>query len=108
VTSASDIHAALVETFGRDAITGENMEAIDPWVEIAPGSIVAVCEFLRDDERFLFDHLNNLCGVDYLQPDAKKAKTFDHPPPRRGCLPPLQLHSQAPHYAEGSASPLGR
>lgn len=80
MTSASDIHAALVETFGRDAITGENMEAIDPWLEISPGSIVAVCEFLRDDERFLFDHLNNLCGVDYLQPDAKKAKTFDHPP----------------------------
>ncbi len=26
------------------------------------------------------DHLNNLCGVDYLQPDPKKAAKFGHEP----------------------------
>jgi NADH-quinone oxidoreductase subunit C len=80
VTSASDIHDALAETLGNEAITGSNFEATDPWIEVAPGSIVAACEFLRDDPGLLFDHLNDLCGVDYLQPDPKKAKTFEHKP----------------------------
>ena len=61
---ASDIQQALKEEFGSEAISGANLEAIDPWIEVAPGSIVAVSTFLRDDERFLFDHLNNLCGSD--------------------------------------------
>jgi NADH-quinone oxidoreductase subunit C len=80
MSSAPDIHETLVETFGRDAITGNNLEAIDPWVEVAAGSIVEVATFLRDDPELLFDHLNDLCGVDYLQPDPKKAKTFEHSP----------------------------
>ncbi len=78
--SAPEIHDALFETFGRDAITGKNLEAIDPWVEVSPASIVKVSEFLRDDPGLLFEHLNDLCGVDYLQPDPKKAKTFEHSP----------------------------
>ena len=78
--SAQDIHDALLERFGRDGITGKNLEAIDPWVEVSPSSIVEVSEFLRDDPELLFDHLNDLCGVDYLQPDPKKAKTFKHSP----------------------------
>ena len=80
MTGASDIQQALKEEFGNEAISGANLEAIDPWIEVAPGSIVAVSTFLRDDERFLFDHLNNLCGSDYLQPDPKKAKSFEHEP----------------------------
>jgi len=31
-----------------------------------------------DDERLQFDHLQNLCAVDWLEPDPKKAKKFDH------------------------------
>ena len=27
-----------------------------------------------------FEHLNNLCGVDYYEPDPKKSKSFDHEP----------------------------
>lgn len=78
--NASEIHQALLDQFDATTITGANLEAIDPWIEIAAESIVAVATTLRDDERFAFDHLNNLCGVDYLQPDPKKAKTFTQEP----------------------------
>lgn len=45
---------------------------------IAAGGVVAldrlveVCRFLRDDPRLRFDLLNDVCGVDYLEPDPKK------------------------------------
>jgi len=78
--NAEEIHQLLVNQFGNAKITGANQTAIDPWIEVAPAAIVEVARFLRDDERLRMDHLNNLCGVDYLQPDAKKAAKFGHEP----------------------------
>lgn len=78
--TAADILNLLIAEFGEEKITGSNLEAVDPWVEVAPDAIVDVSEFLHTDERLLFDHLQNLCAVDYLQPDPKKAKNFDHDP----------------------------
>jgi NADH-quinone oxidoreductase subunit C len=78
--NAAEIHDLLRKQFGAEKIVGANMTAIDPWVEVAPASIVEVSTFLRDDARLQMDHLNNLCGVDYLQPDAKKAAKFGHEP----------------------------
>lgn len=75
-----EIHSVLQTEFGADAISGNNFEARDPWIEVAPADILKVCFFLRDDERLQFDALNNLSGVDYLEPDAKKAKKFPHDP----------------------------
>ena len=78
--NVSEIHTLLVEQFGESKVTGIQSEAVDPWVEIAPEALVEVARFLRDDDRLQFDHLNNLTGVDYLEPDPKKAKKFDHEP----------------------------
>lgn len=78
--NAEEIHQALVERFGPVRIVGAQMAASDPWIEVAPGAIAEVCRFLRDDPRFVMDHLNNLCGVDYFQPDPKKAAKFGHEP----------------------------
>ncbi len=75
-----EIHQLLVDEFGSDAILALVTDRIDPWIEVAPSSIVDVSVFLHDDDRLRFEHLNNLCGVDYLEPDAKKAKTFEHEP----------------------------
>jgi NADH-quinone oxidoreductase subunit C len=75
-----EIHRILLEEFGSEAIVGVNLEAKDPWIEVAPGSIVEVAKFLKEDERLDFKHLNNLCGVDYLEPDPKKAAKFGHDP----------------------------
>jgi NADH-quinone oxidoreductase subunit C len=78
--NAQEIHQLLVDRFGQDKIVGANLTATDPWVEVAPAAILEVAKFLRDDERLRFEHLNDLCGVDYFQPDAKKAAKYGHEP----------------------------
>ncbi len=40
---------------------------------VEPARLVEVCTFLRDDPRTRFDILNDISGVDYLEPDAKRA-----------------------------------
>lgn len=62
----------LKKQFGN-LITGANLEAIDPWVEVAPQGIVEVCQFLRDDRDCRFELLNCITCVDYFEPDPKKA-----------------------------------
>ncbi len=76
----TEIHTLLIDEFGPEAIVGLEAEAIDPWIEVAPQAIAEVSAFLKHDERLGFDHLNNLCGVDYLEPDPKKQKKFEHEP----------------------------
>lgn len=75
----SEIHRLLVDRFG-DRITGLNTEATDPWIEVAPEAWAEVALTLRDDESLLFDSLTNFTGVDYCEPDAKKAAKFGHDP----------------------------
>ena len=78
--TAEEIYRLLQEQFGEEKIPGANLEARDPWIEVAPEAIREVATFLRDDPRLLFEHLNNLCGVDYFPPDPKKAAKFEHEP----------------------------
>jgi NADH-quinone oxidoreductase subunit C len=77
--TTADIHQLLAGEFGEQ-ITGLNLEAKDPWIEVAPEALHEVAEFLKADDRLQFDHLNNLCGVDYCEPAEKKAKKFGHEP----------------------------
>jgi NADH-quinone oxidoreductase subunit C len=74
------IHALLLEKFGEAAVGTEPHKAIDPWIQVSPASLIAVATFLRDDPRLQFNHLNDLCGVDYFEPDAKKAAKFQYEP----------------------------
>ena len=74
------IHSILLERFGEAVVGSQTFKAIDPWIQVAAASIAEVCTFLRDDSRLQFNHLNDLCGVDYLEPDAKKAAKFGHEP----------------------------
>ena len=70
---AGSLIADLKKKFG-DKITGENLEAIDPWIEVSPEGLVEVCEFLKGDSKLNFDMLNCITVVDYCEPDPKKAK----------------------------------
>jgi NADH-quinone oxidoreductase subunit C len=70
--SPTDTITAVQEALGP-AITAAKPDAIDPFVVVDPARLVDVCTFLRDDPRFRFDLLNDITGVDYLEPDAKKA-----------------------------------
>jgi NADH-quinone oxidoreductase subunit C len=69
---SAEIIAILEEKFGS-RIKSKNLEAKDPFVVVEPTDLLEVCRFLRDDSRLAFDMLNCISGVDYLEPDAKKA-----------------------------------
>src|SRR5579871_4587642 len=65
--------AAALETKFDSRIQSKNLEAIDPFVVVASSDLLDICRFLKEDERLLFDILNCISGVDYLEPDPKKA-----------------------------------
>jgi NADH-quinone oxidoreductase subunit C len=60
-------------------ITGHNLTAIDPWIEVALDQLLAVARYLRDEPDLRFN-LNCVSGVDYFEPDAKKAAKNDWQP----------------------------
>ena len=63
-----------------EKITGANLEAMDPWIEVATDGLLKVATFLRDDESLCFDMLNCITMVDYFEPDPKKAAKADFEP----------------------------
>lgn len=79
----SEIIALLDAQFGA-AIRSRHPEALDPFVVVDPARLVDVCIFLRDDPRLRFEILNDISGVDYLEPDPKKA-------PKAGFEPHLEV-----------------
>src|SRR5262245_16200165 len=80
---AEETVAALEAKFGNK-IKSNKLDALDPFVVIEPPDLVAVCRFLRDDPRLKFEFLNCITGVDYLEPDPKKA-------PKAGFEPHLEV-----------------
>lgn len=71
MTSAAII-AALDAKFGSK-IVSKNETAIDPFVVVAPADLLAVASFLKSEPDLKFDILSCISGVDYLEPDPKKA-----------------------------------
>jgi NADH-quinone oxidoreductase subunit C len=69
---ADEITAALESKFG-DRIRSKKLDALDPFVVVDAADLVEVASFLRDDPRLKFGMLNCVSGVDYFEPDAKKA-----------------------------------
>jgi NADH-quinone oxidoreductase subunit C len=69
----------LKTKFGA-AIVGENLTAIDPWIEVAPEGLVEVCRYLRDDAKLRFDFLSCVTAVDYFHTDEKKAEKSEWEP----------------------------
>jgi NADH-quinone oxidoreductase subunit C len=62
----------LQARFG-DGVLGADTAAMDPWLELSPGVLAPVCEFLRDEPRLQFNMLNCITGVDYFHNDPKKS-----------------------------------
>src|SRR5262245_30738362 len=62
----------LQQRFGA-GITGSNLQAIDPWIEVAPQALPEVGRYLRDEADLRFNLLNCITVVDYFEPDPKKA-----------------------------------
>ena len=76
---APALREKLQERFGP-AIVGSNLEAIDPWIEVAAERLPEVCRYLRDEPDLRFNLLNCVSGVDYFQPDPKKAAKTEWQP----------------------------
>jgi NADH-quinone oxidoreductase subunit C len=65
--------ASLVEQQLPGKVKSKGLEAIDPFIVVEPADLAAVMRFLKEDARLRFDFLHNISGVDYLEPDPKKA-----------------------------------
>ena len=68
----AEIIAALKDRFGTK-VKSEKTDTIDAFVVVDPADLHDVCRFLKGDQRLAFDMLANISGVDYLEPDPKKA-----------------------------------
>src|SRR5437899_7116950 len=68
----ANIVAVLEQKFA-ERIKSKKLDAIDPFVQVEPANLLEVCLFLRDDPRLRFEFLSDISGVDYLEPDPKKA-----------------------------------
>lgn len=75
-----DIHQKLLDRFGPQVIRELKADARDPWIVVAAESIVDVGRVLKEDPQFAFDHLCDLTGVDYFEPDPKLAGKFPYEP----------------------------
>ena len=67
---------SFAETVGSacpGAVVGSNLEALDPWLEIAPERIAEVCRWLKSASEPRFDALECITAVDWFEPDPKKA-----------------------------------
>jgi NADH-quinone oxidoreductase subunit C len=73
------IHERLAGRFGP-AIVGSDFAAVDPWIEVAAEALGDVCLYLRDEPDLRFDMLHCVTGVDYCEPDPKKAAAVDWQP----------------------------
>jgi NADH-quinone oxidoreductase subunit C len=81
--TAADV-AALVQSEFGSAVTGVALAGPDLSVSVEAAQLVEVCTFLKNDPRLRFEMLNDVSGVDYLEPDPKKA-------PKAGFDPHLEV-----------------
>src|SRR5262245_28480794 len=70
--TATEIIAVLEAEFG-DRIKEKKADAIDPYVVVDPADLLDVCRYLKNNSSLKFEMLNCISGVDYLEPDPKKA-----------------------------------
>ncbi len=61
-----------------------------------PTGLVEVCRYLRDEPDLRFDMLNCITGVDYFEPDPKKAAKADWAAAPGGGLSPVE-HAATSH-----------
>jgi NADH-quinone oxidoreductase subunit C len=89
--TAADIISALEAKF-PGKIKTKKADAMDPFIVVEPADLIEVCRYLRDDPRLRFELLNSISGVDYFEPDAKKA-------PKAGFEPHIEVVYHLSSYA---------
>ncbi len=61
---------------------------------MTPAGLPALCLYLRDEPDLRFNLLNCISGVDYFEPDPKKAAKAGFEPHTGGGLSPVELAAQ--------------
>ncbi|MEO1991472.1 MAG: NADH-quinone oxidoreductase subunit C [Pirellulales bacterium] len=56
-----------------EGIVGQNLDAIDPWVEVSADRLVSICRWLKEESPVAFDSVQCITAVDWFQSDPKKA-----------------------------------
>ena len=69
--TSADIVQNLETKFGPK-IKVKKLDAIDPFVVVAPADLVEICQYPARRPQSSFRVLNCISGVDYLEPDPKK------------------------------------
>ncbi len=69
----------LQQRFDADVVTSD-LEAVDPWIEVTASRLLDVCLLLRDEPDLCFNMLHCISGVDYFEPDPKKAAKVEWEP----------------------------
>jgi NADH-quinone oxidoreductase subunit C len=59
-----EIKEAILVSLGTEAVLGENISLAQPQLIVNKEYLKDICLFLRDDERFFFDQLSCLTGLD--------------------------------------------
>ena len=62
--TAAEIYDNLKAKFG-DAVVEAKLDAMQPWIVVAPGRTKEIALLLRDDAEMQFDYMMCLSGVDY-------------------------------------------
>lgn len=55
------------------SLVGRDLEAVDPWLEIAADKILETCRWLKESCEIRFDGLQCITAIDWFEPDPKKA-----------------------------------
>jgi NADH-quinone oxidoreductase subunit C len=77
--NAPEIVALLEQQFG-DRIKDKKLDVSDPFAVVDASNLLDVCRYLRDEPRLRFEMLNCISGVDYFEPDPKKAPKAGYEP----------------------------
>jgi NADH-quinone oxidoreductase subunit C len=68
---AAAIAEKLKARFGQ-SVRSVQLDAMDPWAEVASSDLLEICRFLRDEPSLRFDMLHCITGIDFLPSDPKK------------------------------------
>ena len=71
---------AAVSSHDAEAIVRTDPDATDPVVVVAADRLHATMTHLRNESSLAMDTLSDLCGVDFLETEAKLLKKFPYEP----------------------------
>lgn len=67
----TEIQQIILEKWGENSVLEVNTDVLQPYLVINSEYLAPICAFLQADERFYFDYLTSISGVDYGEEENK-------------------------------------